>query len=78
MQTPLVYLAGFDVFRPDAVEYGRYLKALCSAHGLEGLYPFDNEVRGPGSNGTANRLKVVAIRFSQNLGSGEQWNREVS
>ncbi|KPB88428.1 Nucleoside 2-deoxyribosyltransferase [Pseudomonas syringae pv. maculicola] len=44
MQTPLVYLAGFDVFRPDAVEYGCYLKALCSAHGLEGLYPFDNEV----------------------------------
>ncbi|WP_183131654.1 nucleoside 2-deoxyribosyltransferase, partial [Pseudomonas viridiflava] len=44
MQAPLIYLAGFDVFRPDAVEYGRYLKALCSAHGLEGLYPFDNEV----------------------------------
>ncbi|RMT80938.1 nucleoside 2-deoxyribosyltransferase [Pseudomonas viridiflava] len=44
MQTPLIYLAGFDVFRPDAVEYGRYLKALCTAHGLEGLYPFDNDV----------------------------------
>lgn len=39
-----VYLAGFDVFRPDAVEHGRYLKALCDAHGLVGLYPFDNEV----------------------------------
>ncbi|CAM3188306.1 nucleoside 2-deoxyribosyltransferase [Pseudomonas floridensis] len=44
MQTPLVYLAGFDVFRTDAVEHGRYLKALCTAHGLEGLYPFDNQV----------------------------------
>lgn len=41
---PQVYLAGFDVFRADAVEQGRYLKALCDAHGLEGLYPFDNEV----------------------------------
>jgi len=41
---PLVYLAGFDVFRPDAIEHGRYLKSLCAAHGLEGLYPFDNEV----------------------------------
>ncbi|RMQ50884.1 Nucleoside 2-deoxyribosyltransferase [Pseudomonas cichorii] len=44
MQAPLVYLAGFDVFRKDAIEHGRYLKALCAAHGLEGLYPFDNEV----------------------------------
>jgi len=41
---PRIYLAGFDVFRPDAVEHGRYLKALCGVHGLEGLYPFDNEV----------------------------------
>lgn len=39
-----VYLAGFDVFRPDAIEHGRYLKDLCRQHGLEGLYPFDNEV----------------------------------
>jgi len=41
---PRIYLAGFDVFRADAIEHGRYLKALCQAHGLEGLYPFDNEV----------------------------------
>lgn len=44
MHKPQIYLAGFDVFRPDAVERGHYLKALCTAHGLEGLYPFDNEV----------------------------------
>jgi nucleoside 2-deoxyribosyltransferase len=41
---PLVYLAGFDVFRADAIEHGRALKALCDRHGLEGLYPFDNDV----------------------------------
>ena len=41
---PRIYLAGFDVFRADALKHGRYLKALCDAHGLEGLYPFDNEV----------------------------------
>ena len=41
---PRVYLAGFDVFRQDAIEHGQYLKALCTAHSLEGLYPFDNEV----------------------------------
>lgn len=45
MNTPeKIYLAGFDVFRPDAIEHGAYLKTLCSAHGLEGLYPFDNAV----------------------------------
>ena len=41
---PQVYLAGFDVFRADALAHGQYLKALCTAHGLEGMYPFDNEV----------------------------------
>ncbi|WP_268800624.1 nucleoside 2-deoxyribosyltransferase [Pseudomonas huanghezhanensis] len=51
---PRIYLAGFDVFRADAIEHGRYLKALCEAHGLEGLYPIDNEIT-PASNpqGTA-------------------------
>lgn len=39
-----VYLAGFDVFRPDAIEQGEYLKRLCREQGLQGLYPFDNEV----------------------------------
>jgi len=39
-----VYLAGFDVFRPDAIERGAYLKRLCNKHGLEGLYPMDNAI----------------------------------
>ncbi|NLY64367.1 MAG: nucleoside 2-deoxyribosyltransferase [Alcaligenaceae bacterium] len=38
-----IYLAGPDVFRPDAVEYGNQLKSLCSAFGFEGLYPLDNQ-----------------------------------
>ncbi|WP_353154703.1 nucleoside 2-deoxyribosyltransferase [Pollutimonas bauzanensis] len=37
-----IYLAGFDVFRPDAVQYGRQLKTLCEKYGFEGLYPLDN------------------------------------
>ncbi|ARP88898.1 nucleoside 2-deoxyribosyltransferase [Bordetella genomosp. 9] len=36
-----LYLAGFDVFRPDAVAYGESLRALCQRYGLEGLYPLD-------------------------------------
>lgn len=39
-----IYLAGFDVFRVDAIPHGDYLKSLCSAQGLQGLYPFDNQV----------------------------------
>lgn len=38
---PRVYLAGFDVFRPDAIAHGRYLHALCDSHSLQGQYPFD-------------------------------------
>lgn len=39
-----VYLAGPDVFLRDAVAQGVRKKALCAARGLEGLWPFDNEI----------------------------------
>ena len=39
-----IYLAGPDVFLPDAVEIGRRKVAICAAHGLTGLYPLDNTV----------------------------------
>jgi nucleoside 2-deoxyribosyltransferase len=39
-----VYLAGPDVFLPDAVEIGRRKTAICARHGLTGLYPLDNAV----------------------------------
>ncbi|MYN12505.1 nucleoside 2-deoxyribosyltransferase [Pusillimonas sp. TS35] len=38
-----IYLAGFDVFRPDAREHGEYLKQLCRKYGFEGMFPLDNE-----------------------------------
>lgn len=37
-----VYLAGFDVFRDDAVAYGAILKQWCEQAGFDGLYPLDN------------------------------------
>jgi nucleoside 2-deoxyribosyltransferase len=40
-KSPQIYLAGFDVFRPDAAAHGEYLKALCRERGLTGLYPSD-------------------------------------
>lgn len=39
-----VYLAGPDVFLPDAVEIGRQKVDVCRRHGLTGLFPLDNEV----------------------------------
>lgn len=39
-----VYLAGPDVFRENAVAYGKGLKKLLSDRGIQGLYPFDNEI----------------------------------
>lgn len=39
-----IYLAGFDVFLPDAVAHGEQLKMLCNKYGYEGRYPLDNAV----------------------------------
>jgi len=39
-----IYLAGPDVFLPDAIEIGRRKVAICARHGLAGLYPLDNAI----------------------------------
>src|SRR3979411_1801835 len=39
-----IYLAGPDVFLPDAVEIWRRKAELCTRHGLIGLYPLDNAI----------------------------------
>jgi nucleoside 2-deoxyribosyltransferase len=39
-----IYLAGPDVFLPDAIAIGRRKAELCARHGLTGLYPLDNTV----------------------------------
>ncbi len=38
-----IYLAGFDVFAPDAVQRGAKMKLMCAEKGFVGLYPLDNE-----------------------------------
>jgi len=43
-QVRKIYLAGPDVFLPDAVAIGRRKKELCDQYGFEGLFPFDNEI----------------------------------
>ena len=41
-----VYLAGPDVFRPDAAAYGRMLVALCAYFGFAGVFPLDDALAG--------------------------------
>lgn len=44
MGRPLkVYLAGPEVFLPDAVALGRAKQALCARYGTVGLFPLDDE-----------------------------------
>ncbi len=42
--TKIIYLAGPDVFLPDAIEIGRQKVALCKEYGLTGLFPLDNKI----------------------------------
>jgi nucleoside 2-deoxyribosyltransferase len=39
-----VYLAGPEVFLPDALAIGRRKRDICERHGMTGLYPLDNAV----------------------------------
>lgn len=45
-----IYLAGPDVFMPDAIEIGRKKAALCAHYGAVGLFPLDADL---GPNATA-------------------------
>jgi nucleoside 2-deoxyribosyltransferase len=38
-----IYLAGPDVFLPNAIERGNYMKNFCRKNGFEPLFPFDND-----------------------------------
>jgi nucleoside 2-deoxyribosyltransferase len=60
-----VYLAGPDVFELDPIARGRELKALCTKHGLEGLFPLDNEISGfePGSIAMADAIRTANMEL---------------
>ena len=52
-----IYLAGPDVFKIDAIEYGKKLVELCKANGFEGLYLLDNTIANFQNNKeTANKI----------------------
>ena len=43
---PRIYLAGPEVFFPNAKEQGAEKKRLCAEFGFEGVYPLDNVIDG--------------------------------
>lgn len=42
-----LYLAGLEVFLPDAVSVGKIKQELCRRYGFVGLFPLDNEIGAP-------------------------------
>lgn len=42
-----VYLAGPEVFLPDALDVAAAKKRICAAHGLEGVFPLDTPPQAP-------------------------------
>jgi nucleoside 2-deoxyribosyltransferase len=46
VQIQRIYLAGPDVFRPDAAEHGRKLVAQCAEFGFTGVFPLDPSLPG--------------------------------
>lgn len=58
---PRVYLAGPEVFLPDALGAGARKLALCAAAGLEGLFPLDQslDVRGLKAVEQARRIALA-------------------
>lgn len=60
-----IYLAGPEVFLPNALEIGASHKLLCQKYGYEGLFPLDNTISGnnPADVATAIRLANQAMIY---------------
>ncbi len=58
-----VYLAGPDVFLPNAIKIGQRKKKLCADYGFIGLYPFDNEAIGT----TETRMDISIYRANTRM-----------
>ncbi|TVY87289.1 Uncharacterized protein LAWI1_G005102, partial [Lachnellula willkommii] len=62
---PKIYLAGPDVFYPNAVARGQELKTLCTQHGAIGLFPLDNEISSVelGSHAMADAIRTENMKL---------------
>lgn len=58
-----LYLAGPDVFRPDAPAHGQRLLALCAQYGFGGVFPLDDSLPG----GLPSPQDIAAHIYQRNL-----------
>lgn len=56
-----VYLAGPDVFLPDAPARAARLKAICAAHGLTGVFPLDTPETIPDAWRSLPEARFIAL-----------------
>lgn len=58
---PRIYLAGPEVFLPDALAVGQAKIALCAAHGCEGVFPLDAalDLKGLAKHEAAARISAA-------------------
>ena len=64
MRAPTVYLAGFDVFRPDAVAQGEGLKACCAAQGWQGLHSLKHSLHQSRCQGRSGFVQHQDLRLT--------------
>jgi nucleoside 2-deoxyribosyltransferase len=53
-----VYLAGPDVFLPDAQAQGENKKRICNSYGLEGVFPLDVEIAADSPGGPETGIRI--------------------
>jgi nucleoside 2-deoxyribosyltransferase len=59
-----IYMAGFEVFYPNALEIGAAMKAVCAEHGFVGMFPKDNVInKGMGRS----KREIAADIFHANI-----------
>jgi len=57
-----IYLAGPDVFLPDALAVGRKKQEICRQFGFEGLFPLDQHLAGEPSGTDIFRADMALMR----------------
>jgi nucleoside 2-deoxyribosyltransferase len=61
-----IYLAGPDVFEPDAISVGEKLKKLAYEYGFIGLFPLDNVISTQGTpHDVARAIRAANIKLIQ-------------
>jgi nucleoside 2-deoxyribosyltransferase len=66
-----VYLAGPDVFLPDAAGRAAALKAICARHGLRGVSPLDRLEQEPAEWAALPLFRTIALRNEAHISSAD-------